>query len=383
METKQALNLIKQEIILKDTKKRNYGIDLLRIISMICIIILHINLFSNNLKLDRRDPRYKSSWRLEAMSIWGVNGFGLISGIVGYKNYHFSNVMYIWVQSSFYSEIFTIYIYYIRKISKKDLILSLFPILIRRHWYVNAYFFLYLFIPFINFGINNLNRKTYKYLVIFYFFIYSFYNIAADCFSGRKNYHFLNYGYSTLWLLILYIIGGYFGKYVFQENDFLTSKYLIFYSFIYLFSTFVSSESKISETKNKIPIIRNISFISYLSPTIVLQAISLIMIFYRLNINNKFFIKIISFFTPLTFNVTLIHLRIFRERIFQINKIFKWVTNLNSKEMLYKIPLTSFSFYILFALLDYLRYLLFNILRIRKMCLNIEKQFPKLFDVLI
>ena len=330
------LNLIKQDII-KIKLKRNYGVDLLRIISMICIIIIHINLYSKNLKLNMKDPRYKSAWRLETLGYWGVNGFGLISGIVGYKSYLFSNLMYIWVQSSFYSEIFTIYMYYLRKTNQKNLILSLFPILIVRHWYVNAYFFLYLFIPFINLGISNLNRKTYKNIVIFFFFIYSFYMIAADSFLGGKEYHFLNSGYSSLWLLILYIMGGYFGKYLFQENNHLTFKYLIFYSIIFLFSTFVSSEFKLSESKKKIPIIRNISFISYLSPTIVLQAISLVMIFSRLNINNKFFIKIISFFTPLTFNVTLIHLRIFQERIFQINKLFKWVINLNSREMIYKI----------------------------------------------
>ena len=379
MKKEQALNLIKQDITKKENKIRNYGIDLLRIIAMISIIILHINLYSRILYLSSKDPRYKSAWRLETMGYWGVNGFGLISGIVGYKSYHFSNIMYIWVQSSFYSEIFTIYIYFTRKIKKK-LFLSLFPILIRRHWYVNAYFFLYLFIPFINFGITHLNSKTYKYLVLFYFFIYSFYNIVAGSLLRGFDYHFLNYGYSTLWLLILYIAGGYFGKHLFQDNNHLTFKYIIFYSFIYLFSTFVSSEFKFSKIKKKFSIINRISLISYLSPTIVLQAISLIMIFSKLNIKNKCFIKIISFFTPLTFNVTLSHLRIFDERLFGINKLFKWVISLKAKEMLYKIPLIAFSIYIILALLDYVRYILFNILRIRRLCVYIEKQFPKSFD---
>ena len=258
MKEEQALIFV-HDITKKENKIRNYGIDLLRIIAMISIIILHINSHSKNLYLSIKDPRYKSAWRLETMGYWGVNGFGLISGIVGYKSYHFANIMFIWAQSSFYSEIFTIYIYYKRKIKKKNLVLSLFPILIRRHWYVNAYFFLYLFVPFINFGINHLNSKTYKYLVLFYFFIYSFYNIVASL-LGNAYYHFLNRGYSTLWLLILYIVGGYFGKHLFNDNEHLTFKYIIFYSFIYLFSTFVSSEFIFSKVKKKISIINRISF---------------------------------------------------------------------------------------------------------------------------
>ena len=39
--------------------KRNYGIDLLRIISMIKIIILHLNLFPGQLTLNISSPRFK------------------------------------------------------------------------------------------------------------------------------------------------------------------------------------------------------------------------------------------------------------------------------------------------------------------------------------
>ena len=65
--------------------KRNFGIDLLRIISMINIINLHINKFSGQLSLKPKSPKYKQIWRLQSFSYWSVDGFGLISGIVGYK----------------------------------------------------------------------------------------------------------------------------------------------------------------------------------------------------------------------------------------------------------------------------------------------------------
>jgi surface polysaccharide O-acyltransferase-like enzyme len=149
---------------------RNYGIDLLKIFSMINIIILHINLYSGQLKL----PINKPVWFLEAMSYFAVDCFGLISGIVGYKKYKFSNLIYIWIQLCFYSTSISLFLFIKNKINIKDLFLSLFPILIKRHWYINAYFSMYLLLPFINHGINSLNRKIYKNLIIFFIFFFLF-----------------------------------------------------------------------------------------------------------------------------------------------------------------------------------------------------------------
>ena len=114
-------------------KQRNYGIDLLRIFSMINIINLHINRYSNLLSIfDFSSPKYKHIWRLEIFSLPAVDNFGLISGIVGYKKYKFSNLIYLWIKSSFYSVCLTIYSIFInkKKIKKKMIILSLFPIII-------------------------------------------------------------------------------------------------------------------------------------------------------------------------------------------------------------------------------------------------------------
>ena len=314
------------------------------------------------------------------MSYWAVNGFGLISGIVGYRSYKFSNAIFIWIQASFYSEAISLYLYYIKRITKKDLILSLFPILIKRQWYVNAYLFLYLFIPFINYGINNVNRKTYKNIIILFFVFYSILNVISISLFRNSNYNFLNNGYSTLWLTILYIVGGYFGKYLFQNNNHLTLISFILWSFIYCFSTFISSELLfyLKRNQNKYKnnkMIRNLSLINYISPTIVLQAISLTILFSKLNISNKYIIKVINFFTPLSFNVTLSHLRVFKEKIFNIQKLFKWAINLTPSERYYKTILAGIALYVIFALIDYLRLLLFNLLRIKKICLIIEKKF--------
>ena len=98
---------------------------------------------------------------------------------------------------------------------------------------------------------------------------------------------------------------------------------------IYLCSSFLSSELFFA--------LNNQILINYISPTIVLQALSLVILFSQLNIKNKWTIKIISFFNPLTFNVTIIHLR-----PMSINTIFKkilfnWVNKLNDNLLFFKI----------------------------------------------
>ena len=182
--------------------KRNYGIDLLRIFSMINIIILHINLFCKELNFNYRYPKFKSVWLLEIMAYWAVDGFGLISGIVGYKKYKFSNLTYIWIQSSFYSSIPSIDLYLRKKCSLKRLITSFFPILIKFRWYINAYFCMYLFLPFINYGINNINLKTYRNLIYFFVLFFSVYTIISSIIIKKSIFHFLNGGYTAMWLII-------------------------------------------------------------------------------------------------------------------------------------------------------------------------------------
>ena len=147
---------------------------------------------------------------------------------------------------------------------------------------------MYLLLPFINYGINNLNAKTFLNLIIFFILFYSIYTIVSLIVIKKADFHYLNGGYTSMWLTILYIIGGYFGKNILPNNNKKSICYFIFFILIYIFSfyfTFVifvlllKKESKIS----------SMLFIDYLSPTIILEAISLIFIFSRLKIKTNFF----------------------------------------------------------------------------------------------
>jgi surface polysaccharide O-acyltransferase-like enzyme len=356
------------------TIKRNYGIDLLRIFSMINIINLHLNLNSGQLSLKSTSSKFYNIWRLEVFSYWAVDCFGLISGIVGYKRYKFSNLIYLWIQVCFYSTSISLILFIRNQINIKELFLSLFPILIKRHWYVNAYFSMYLLLPFVNYGINSLNRNLYRNIIIFFIFFFSIYNIIAVIF-GNNNYHFLFNGYSSMWLTILYIIGAFFGKYIIIDKSTIGVIHFIVHILIYIFCSFLSSEIKFKliKIKSKIP---DTIIINYLSPTILLQSISLIMGFSRINIKNKYIIKIILFLTPLNFSVMLIHGRLFRTKIRIIKSLFKLINEFKSNKIFFKVYGLSIIIYFFCIFLDYFRLIIFTFLKIREFCLLLEKKFP-------
>ena len=338
---------------------------------MINIINLHINKKSGLLKLKPDNPRYKQVYRLQAFSLWPVNVFGLVSGIISFRKYKFSNLIYIWFEYFFYSIFFSIYLYKRSLLDLRNLILSFFPIGIKRLWYFNAYFFMYLLLPFITNSINSLNKDLYTKLILFFFMIYSIYHIIMDYNIRNTDFDFINKGYSSNWLTILYISGAYIGRF-YLSKPFLSN---ITCLLIFLFASLISSEFIFYSLKNnKFP---DKIFLQYFSPTIIIQALALIFFFSNIKLSKRWLIKIILFFNPLNFNVTLIHMRIFSSKTSFISKFFKYIESLNPNYLFFKIYLLSALIYIICAIFDYFRYLLFKILHIRSFSIYIEKRIIK------
>jgi surface polysaccharide O-acyltransferase-like enzyme len=344
---------------------RNYGIDLLRIFSMINIINLHIIRYSGFFRIKLDENKLKSVNRLDIFSFFPVNCFGLISGVIGYKKYKFANIIYIWFISLYYSifDTFSLFILFEGKISIRDFILSFLPLLKKYHWYVNGYFIMYLFLPFMNFGINYLNKVTYIKLITNYILFFSFYHII-HVLMKTLDYNFLESGFSAFWLMILYLIGGFLGKYILNNSSYFSFWKNFFCLFIYFLSSFLS-EIGIGERL----------FINYLSPTILCQAISLLILFSRLRIKNAFIIKIINFITPLNFSATLIHLILLGKN--RIEKVifgfYEKVREFDCHFFFFKIYGLSISIYIFCIIIDYFRLLIFNVLSIKKLCQYLER----------
>lgn len=348
------------EKVLKD--ERNYGIDLLRVVSMFFVVILHSlgqgGLLDNSV-VD--SPQYKFCWFVEICAYSAVNIFALISGYVSYrdkeKRVNYSNYLNIWLQVVFYGIVVTGIFNIINPkiISKSDYLITLFPVTNGLYWYLTAYTGLFVVMPFLNKGIRNCSNKTLKKLFIVIIIMFSFFDTITDKFI-------LCGGYSFVWIVLLYVLGAIIKKCEIGKN---CKKYkmfiaiIILYIITYLYKIygFEFSIFKISITKNLL--------VSYLSPTVLGVAILYLIIFSKIkfkNINKK----IVKFLAPSAFAIYILN----NHRIIWEYVIKGMFTNLCTQSIM-KIFVYVFAFSIIFVILsiliDKIRLLLFKIFNIKKL----------------
>ena len=138
---------------------------------------------------------------------WYVSSFALVSCIVGYKSNRYSNLLYIWLCTLFYSVIiFWIFKAFKVKNLNDNIFNCFFPVIFQRYWYFTKYFGMYLLLPIINKGICYLNESELQIVVYSTLGIFVFY---SDLINQKADVFSLKSGRSTLWFLIFYITGAY------------------------------------------------------------------------------------------------------------------------------------------------------------------------------
>ena len=360
-------------------REKNPGIELLRLLGMYAIIVHHVLLFGNTFK---KYKHFKVVFLMNILCFWHVSSYALISGIVGYKTYKYSNLLYLWISTVFYSVV--IYLYYKRYhpmyFENHTLIESLFPVIFHKYWYFTAYFGMYLFIPLINKGLSVVNKKELKIIVVSIFGIFI---ILKDFIKSKFDPFGLKRGYSVLNLIIFYILGAYLGKYVIKGNKNKSIFYYLICLLVYISSSLLCYYfcCFFNKEKAKIKILINVSQLFTLrinSFAMILQVISLTLIFTQIKYN-KIFGKIVSCLGPYTYGVYISHCNEYFIN-FEFIKIFEnysEFTPLNT--IVYLVNIRSIQIYILCIFIDYIRYLFFKILKIREICIFIDKQINNLF----
>jgi len=358
-------------------KKRNAGIDLLRIISMLGIVYTHISHHGNGLyKYNRFKKRILNVY---TYVFWHSNAYALISGIVGYKSTKYSNLLYLWLCIVFYSV--GIHYYYLKykkdAIIESKLYIEYFPIIYKRYWYCSSYFGMFMFLPVINKGILYLNKSEFKLLVmsIFSIFIFwqTFINTKIDAFN-------FNGGHSIIWLICLYIIGAYIGKYniIFTGIKRFIFSFIYFFIFLILCSLFNQyRDYKISSFNENFKIKLTNFLIRLMSKKLyhlIRATLAIFITLFFLQLKYKEYLaKFITFCGPLTLGVYLIH---FNHNVIKnyLRKIMDHESyNLTANEVIQMLILKSLNLFIKCIVIEYLRHLLFTILKIKKICLFIEK----------
>ena len=236
---------------------------------------------------------------------------------------------------------------------------------------------MYLFLPVINKGIENINKSQLKVMIIM---LISVYVIFKDYMFPKNDVLLMNGGYSVIWFLIFYSTGAYFGK--FKKDRGLLKKiiYNIIYILIFYYSTTLCFNLPNYPVNNNNPNFKDkfIIFLRYLFITrisalpMILQSISLMLFITNVSYN-EILAKIITFIGPLTFGVYLIHdnLKI-RAKIMR-DILNEYPSNLPFYKVIEALFTVSLKIFVKCIIIDYLRNILFRICQIRRICILIEK----------
>lgn len=359
------------EKLLNNQNTRNYGIDLLRVLAMVMIVIDHVIAHGGvALSLTQNSGvNYYVILFLTVIVNCAVNCYGLVSGYVlcGRKT-DFAKLIELWFTVFFYSVAITLLFNFFSdvKISTDSLVNSFFPVYSSQYWYFTAYFAMFFFIPFFNLLIEKLSQKQHGMLILACVFLFSLLNTISI--NGSFN---IGYGRSFVWLSVLYFIGAYLKNYGLPRK---LSKGICILLFFALGIITFGIDLLLRKNSVEESVVASIG-----SPLMLLMAVCLLICFVKTKVNNKAIIGIIKFVAPLNFSVYLIseNPKVFNYII--LNK-FTFVQNMH----FLLIPLVligiAIAIYLACIVIDFIRTLVFKGIKIKKLAHFITKKISNFLD---
>ena len=283
-------------------KERNYGIDFLRIVAVFMIVVLHCftagGLWDATIRGSSED---KISVFLVVLCYSGVDIFALISGYVSFfsegKSFDFSRYLELWFEVVFYGVLLNI----IFSIVKPELLVwdnylsVILPVSSGAYWYFCAFTGLYMMKPIVDCGLKSINESTMKKFFCVFIVLFCFVSIYSNAFVFNK-------GYTAFWLIVLYIIGYGINKFKLFNN--VKTYILILTIFIMLILT-ICSYYVIHDGRFIMFDIYSDIFISYVSPTIVIISVCMVILFSRFRFK-KLLNRGIGILAPTAFSVYLV-----------------------------------------------------------------------------
>ncbi len=269
--------------------KRNYGIDLLRLVLMYMVCMLHTLGQGGILRAcEPGTAKYGVFWFMEILAYCAVDGFAIISGYTAAdKPRKFEKLADMWFQVFFYSFIVTAILTAAGlnpDWSVKELVKCALPVTFGTFWYFTAFFALFFAIPILNRFIFSVDEKTAKTTFVLLVVLFSCMEVLGGTFKTQG-------GYSALWLMVLYCIGALAkrGK-IFEQKK--SSALIAIWAACILAAwcvrVFLGSDR----------------LTSYVSPTILVSGLIMVVLFSRLRPTGA----IISKLSPLAFGIYLFQL---------------------------------------------------------------------------
>lgn len=360
--------------------KRNDGIDLLRIVSMLMIVLLHTlgqSMEEQGLLMAARgmSPRYEILWFLEIAAYGAADIYGLISGYVGYgRKPRLRKLLYLYLQVVFYTLGTTLVFAAVRgdAIGARTLLAALFPFAYKTYWYFSAYFCLFLFLPFLNLLVERLERGAAVRLLMTVVLVLS---VLPTVF--RMDYAALSGGYSFVWLAVLYVVGACIKKF-----DFLSrlsrAACLLLYGGCVLVGFFYKIGAEMLKTWLSGTPQYCDHLMNYFLPSVFLGALFLLRLFSDLK-PRRFVTGLVHFFAPTAFGVYLFHAAPLIMETFLTGRFLSYLS-LPTALLPLAVLATACGIFLVSALVDRVRLLLFELLRVRQLCAFLERKWHALWQ---
>ncbi len=294
-----AIGMIEMKSADCGENKRNYGIDALKILSMFMVVILHILDHSSVLEIYENTAQYHVAWVMKTAVYCAVNVFSMVTGYLMLdRHFKLSRLLGMWAQVVFYGlAINGIFAFFMPgSVGVKLWVKSLFPVTFVLWWYFAVYFILYLFIPFINTALRSLSKKQSIFIISVIFVFFS----ALPTLRGFDSVC-VNKGFSVVWIGAMYVFGALIKRFDFGKN--IKKRYCVGVYAVSVLLTWSSRLFILHFLKEKISMDH---FICYTSPLLVFMAVSLLILFSRMNIA-KCLCRPLKFLSTLSFAVYIIH----------------------------------------------------------------------------
>lgn len=351
---------------------RNYGIDLLRVVSMCFVVILHA-LGQGGVLAAAPDGSGTAlcARALEALTYGAVDIFALVSGYVSFtgetKKTRLSSWLLLWLETAFYGVAVTLAfcVFTHGEVPLSRARGMYLPLRNYLYWYFTAYTGLFVIKPLLDAGVLACSEKTAKRVVIAVICAFSIYEAYRPQFK-------LSGGYSFAWITLLYLTGASMRK----SGVGARLRPLTALAGIVLLSAFNWGWSFFSPLLPAA--LRESDPLSYVSPTVLLTAVCFVILFAKIRIGKRLR-ALIRFAVPGAFAVYLLNThplvwsRVLQDRFAALGEGPAW-------RMLAVVLGFSAAFTVAALLVDKLRQALVKRLRIREAAEAAERLAERAVD---
>lgn len=282
---------------------RDTNIDLLKVLAMIMVITIHC--LGNGLLLSNENLSKYNLLLIRILDSFALIANGLFFIITGYyqidKKFNLKKIILLWGKTLFYSW----FIYIICRLVNYNtpyMYESIMPILSGQYWFISTYIALYFISPILNIGLNSLNKKQFKYLLINLLIMVGIIRIVfnpSGIFSG-----------ALIPAILVYSIGAYVKKYVeVKSNEHYFTKYVLLTIIFVLIYILLKISINLINNKQVYYILKNIFnlFREYSSLLVIAMTYCMFMKFKSITIKSSKMNRLLTIISPSIFSVYLIH----------------------------------------------------------------------------